>query len=66
MIIRKEIDISKPLSVNQIEMLEKMESRPITADSDYPECSEEELRQLMQIAAERRAGRQKQTVALRI
>ena len=34
MIIRKEIDTSKPLTPEQIKMLEEVEKRPITFDED--------------------------------
>ncbi len=43
MIIRKEIDVSKPLTPEQIKMLEEMDKRPIVFDEDCPELTEEQL-----------------------
>ena len=43
MIIRKEIDTSKPLTPEQIKMLEEVEKRPITFDEDCPELTDEQL-----------------------
>lgn len=37
------IDLNKPLTKKQLEMLEEMEAAPITYDEDCPELSEEEL-----------------------
>ena len=42
MIIRKEIDVSKPLTPEQIKMLEEMDKRPIVFDEDCPELTEEQ------------------------
>ena len=43
MIIRKEIDVSEPLTPEQIKMLEEMNKRPITFDEDCPELTDEQL-----------------------
>lgn len=43
MIIRKEIDTSKPLTPEQIKMLEEVEKRPIVFDEDCPELTDEQL-----------------------
>lgn len=43
MIIRKEIDIKKPLTADQIEMLDKLETSPVTFDEDCPELTGEQL-----------------------
>ena len=43
MIIRKEIDMSKPLTPEQIKMLEEMDKRPVVPDEDSPAYSKEEL-----------------------
>lgn len=66
MIIRKVIDVNQPLTENQKKMLEAMEARPVVPDDDCPEYSETELQHMMQLAAERRASRRKQTVTLRL
>ena len=41
--VEKEIDFSKGLSKQQIQMLKELEERPIVYDEDCPELSEEEL-----------------------
>ena len=43
MIIRKEIDVSQPLTPEQIKMLEEMDKRPIVFDEDCPELTDEQL-----------------------
>lgn len=65
-IIEKKIDVSKELSEKQIESLKKIAERPIPADDEYPEFSQEELSQFKRISDERKAERQKQTVAIRL
>lgn len=42
-IIRKEIDLNKPLTEEQIKMLKDMETAPITFDEDCPALTDEEL-----------------------
>lgn len=42
MIIRKEIDLNEPLTEEQKEMLEKMQSREVVPDEDSPELSQEQ------------------------
>ena len=66
MITRKAIDINEPLTETQAKMLETMEAQSAAPDDDCPEYSEEELLHMMQLAAERKIGRQKQTVTLRL
>lgn len=46
MIIRKEIDVKKPLTADQQQMLEAVQDRPIMPDDDIPELTEEQIRQL--------------------
>ena len=48
MIIRKEINLSKPLTTTQKEMLQSLENRPVTPDKDCPELTEEQLKKLKQ------------------
>lgn len=42
MIIRKEIDLTEPLTEEQKEMLAKMQSREDVPDEDSPELSQEQ------------------------
>lgn len=46
MIIRKEINVKKPLTAKQQQMLEALYDRPIVPDDDIPELTEEQIRQL--------------------
>ena len=39
MIVRKEIDLTQPLTPSQVEMLHNLESKPISPDEDCPELS---------------------------
>lgn len=48
MIIRKEIDLNKPLTTTQKEMLQALENRPVTPDKDCPELTEGQLKKLKQ------------------
>lgn len=67
MIIHKEIDLSKPLTSEQMQMLKEMESRPVQPDEDCPELTEEQLVRFAEAARERRKRIEtKQTVAIRL
>ena len=66
MIVRKEIDVSKGPSEEQIAMLESAMKRSITYDDDNPELSEEELAQFKRISEFRKEERRKQTVSIRL
>lgn len=66
MIIRKDIDLNKPLTPKQREMLAALESRPITPDEDCPELTPAQLAQFRSISEANREERRKQTVTLRI
>ncbi|MBS4879239.1 MAG: hypothetical protein KH138_02820 [Firmicutes bacterium] len=48
MIIRKEINLSKPLTTTQKEMLQSLENRPVTPDKDCPELTEGQVKKLKQ------------------
>jgi len=61
MIIRKEIDTSKPLTPEQIKMLEEVEKRPIVFDEDCPELTDEQLRK-----GYRASNRNKQSVNIEV
>ena len=54
MIIRKEIDTSKPLTPEQIKMLEEVEKRPITFDEDCPELTDEQLSKAYRVSDRKR------------
>jgi uncharacterized protein (DUF4415 family) len=66
MLVRKEIDLTQPLAPAQMEMLNKLESMPVTPDEDSPELTMEQLAQFRRISAANREERCKQTVTLRL
>ncbi len=66
MIIRKEIDMSKPLTPEQIKMLEEMDKRPVVPDEDSPAYSKEELIRLKKLAEQKRTEKQSQVVTVRL
>lgn len=41
--VRKELDITKPLTDEQIKMLEELETHPIVFDEDCPELTKDQL-----------------------
>lgn len=61
-----DIDVTKPPTQEQLDMLDKAAALPIPADAEYPEFSAEELKQFRRIADSRRDSRNKQVVALRL
>ena len=64
--VRKDIDITKKPTSEQMEMLKKAEELPIPDDAEYPEFTEAELLQFQRISNVRKKERQKQTIALRL
>lgn len=66
MIIRKDINLNKPLTEEQIEMLEKLKTRPVIPDDDCPELTADQLSKLARVSETRREERRKQTVTLRL
>ena len=60
--MRKTIDITKPPTQEQLDMLNKAAALPIPADAEYPEFSAEELKQFKRITDSRRDTRNKQVV----
>ena len=60
------IDVTKPPTKKQIDMLNKAAALPVPADAEYPEFSAEELKQFKRIADSRRGTRNKQIVTLRL
>lgn len=51
MVIRKEIDLSKPLTDEQKKMLEELKTRLVHPDEDRPELTEEQLSQMVRLSA---------------
>lgn len=64
--VRKEIDVNKPLTDAQKAMLQALESIPDEPDDDCPELTEAQLSQFKRIAELKREERRKQTVTLRL
>jgi len=62
----KNINLNKPLTEEQIKMLEALKTRPVQPDENCPELTDEELLQFSRIANERQSERKKQTVTLRL
>ena len=60
------LDPDRKLTKEEIEMLDRMESMPITFDEDCPELTAEQLAKFRRISDENRAGRRKQSVTLRL
>lgn len=57
-IVRKEIDISKKATPEQLKMLADAAGLPFPKDAEYPEFSEEDLKQFKKISEVRRTERQ--------
>ena len=66
MITRKEIDIDAPLTDEQKQMLDALQTRPDQPDDDCPELTPEQLQQLVRVSELRRDERRKQSVTLRL
>ena len=66
MIVRKEIDVTRPLAPSQAELLRNLASRPVSPDEDCPELTMDQLAQFRRISAANREERCKQTVTLRL
>lgn len=66
MIVRKEIELTQPLSPSQLEMLHNLESRPVSPDEDCPELTANQLAQFQRISAANREERCKQPITLRL
>ncbi len=50
MIVRKNIDITAPLSEEQKKMLSDAAKRPIVFDEDSPELTDEQLRRFVRVS----------------
>jgi uncharacterized protein (DUF4415 family) len=66
MIVRKEIDLTAPLTADQKKMLEALKEKAVHPDEDCPELTEEQLDQMVRVSEMRREERRKQTVTLRL
>ncbi len=64
--IRKEIDINKPLTDTQIAMLQALSDRQDEPDDDCPALTQDQLLQFRRAAEIKREERRKQTVTLRL
>ena len=64
--MRKNIDITKSPTQEQVAMLNQAMDIPVLADDEYPEFSETELRQFKRASGEQKIGRKKQTVTLQL
>ena len=66
MVVRKDIDINKPLTEEEIKMLENAEKMPIVYDEDSPELTDEQFKQFRRVSEMRQEERRKQTVTIRL
>ncbi len=66
MVVRKDIDINKPLSDDKKKMLERADKMPIVYDEDSPELTLEQLTEFRRVSEMRNNERRKQTVTLRL
>lgn len=64
--MQKNIDITAMPNAEQIAMLARAAEMEVPTDSEYPEFSEDELKQFKLISEQRKIDRQKQTVTLRL
>lgn len=60
------LDPDRKLTKEEIEMLDRMESMPITFDEDCPELTAEQLVKFRRISDINKANRRKQSVTLRL
>lgn len=64
--VRKNIDLNKPLTDEQTAMLLALADRPDEPDEDCPELTDSQLAQFRHAAERKREERRKQTVTLRL
>jgi len=62
----KNIDVTHKPTPEQIKMLENAEKLTVSGDYEYPAFTKEELSKFKRISDEKKIGRQKQTVTLRL
>ena len=65
-IVKYEIDSSKELTQEEIEMIREAEKLPYIPDDDAPALTPAQIEQFRKIVEERNNSRRKQTVSLRI
>ncbi|WP_406043669.1 BrnA antitoxin family protein [Succinimonas sp.] len=66
MLIEKDIDVSAPLTEEQIKMLEALKTRPVVPDEENPELTDEELDRMIENRRIRLALQRKQVVSIRL
>ncbi len=64
--VRKDIDLSRPPTDAQIDLLNALTQKPITPDEDCPELSAAQLAMFRRISEENHDERCKQSVTLRL
>ena len=57
MIVRKEIDLKKPLTEEQKRALKELEARPVQSDEDCPELTPDMLCQVQKISTKQEEHR---------
>ena len=62
----KNIDVTRKPTSEQIKILENAKKLTVYEDDEYPAFTEEELSKFKRISDEKKIGRQKQTVTLRL
>ena len=68
MITEHDVDVSRELTTEEIEMHEALKNRSIEPDEleDFPELTDEQLSQLAKASREKRMENRKQTVCIRL
>lgn len=66
MIIRETLNPNEPITQEELDMLKRAETMPITFDEDCPELTAEQLAQFRRVSEINRQERRKQTVTLRL
>jgi uncharacterized protein (DUF4415 family) len=64
--VRKEIDVSAPLTEEQIAELEALKDRPVVPDEENPELTDEECAKMVSIRQFKLEQQKKQIVSVRL
>ena len=64
--VRKEIDVSAPLTEEQIAELEALKDRPVVPDEENPELTDEEFEKMVSIRQFKLEQQKKQIVSVRL
>lgn len=64
--LRKEIDVSAPLTEEQIAELEALKDRPVVPDEENPELTDEEFAKMVSIRQFKLEQQKKQIVSVRL